>query len=98
MLTGSVVISYVSNGAVVTKEVPAGFQFNPATGQVTPITNPILQQITRLARLFSKYLPNIPGTTYVFDHTIYNVSPTTTGRTTTGGVIINTTPGGNNNQ
>lgn len=90
VLTGSVVISYVSNGAVVTKEVPAGYQFNPSTGQVTQITNPILQQITRLARIFSKYLPNIPGTTYVFDKTIYNVSPTTTG-----GSSGNTTTGGN---
>lgn len=92
VLTGSVVISYVSGGAVVTKEVPAGYQFDPATGQVTPITNPVLKQLVKLAQLFSKYLPNLPGATYVFDHTIYNVSPT--GTTTdrhaipTGGQVI----------
>ena len=77
VLTGSVVISFISNGAVVTKEVPAGYHFNPSTGQVTPITNPVLKQLVRLAQHFSKYLPNLPGTTITIDHTIYNVSPTT---------------------
>ena len=75
VLTGSVVISYVSNGVVMTKEVPAGYQFNPNTGQVTPITSPLLKQLVRLAEIFSKYLPNLPGTTYLYDNTIYNVSP-----------------------
>ena len=76
VLTGQVVISYISNGAPVTKEVPAGYQFNPATGQVTPISNPVLQQLSRLAQLFSKYLPNMPGTITTIDNTVYNVSPT----------------------
>ena len=80
VLTGSVVISFISNGAVVTKEVPAGYQFNPSTGQVTPITNPVLKQLVLLAQHFSKYLPNLPGTTYMHDHTIYNVSPTQDGQ------------------
>lgn len=80
VLTGSVVISFVSNGAVVTKEVPAGYQFNPSTGQVTPITNPLLKELVKLAQHFSKYLPNLPGTTYVHDNTIYNVSPTQNGQ------------------
>ena len=77
VLTGSVVISYVSNGAVVTKEVPAGNQFNPATGQVTPITNPLIKQLIRLAQIFDKYV-QFPATSYIFvDHTLHNVSPTT---------------------
>ena len=77
VLTGSVVVSYVSNGTVITKEVPAGFQFNPATGQVTQITNPVLKQIMKLAKAFDKYV-QVPATTYVHDNTVYNVSPTTT--------------------
>ncbi len=75
VLTGSVVVSYVSNGTVVTKEVPAGFQFNPATGQVTAITNPVIKELIKLAQLFDKYV-KFPGTSYVNDHTVYNVSPT----------------------
>lgn len=76
VLTGSVVISYVSGGALITKEVPAGYQFNPATGLVTPITNPILRELSRLAQIFSAYLPVTPATTYTHDNTIYNLSPT----------------------
>lgn len=76
VLTGSVVVSYVSNGVVVTKEVPAGYQFNPATGDVTPISNPLLRELARLAQLFAKYLPQTPPITYTHDNTIYNVSPT----------------------
>jgi FecR protein len=88
VLTGSVVISYVFNGALITKEVPAGYQFNPATGLVTPITDPILKELARLAQIFSMYLPVTPAVIYTqHDNTIYNVSPTQGG---TGG-------GGNNN-
>jgi hypothetical protein len=80
VLTGSVVISFVSAGATVTKEVPAGYQFNPVTGQVTPITNPILKELARLAQIFSMYLPVTPAAIYTHDTTIYNVSPTQGGR------------------
>lgn len=80
VLTGSVVMSYVSGGALVTKEVPAGYQFNPATGQVSPIANPILKELSRLAQVFSAYLPNMAATTIPIDNTIYNVSPTRGGR------------------
>jgi len=79
VLTGSVVVSYVSNGSVITKEVPAGYQFNPATGQVTPITNPVLKELAKLAQLFARYLPNTPPVSYTHDNTIYNVSPTRSG-------------------
>ena len=75
VLTGSVVVSYVSNGTVITKEVPAGYQFNPATGQVTELSNPLLKQLGILARDFNKYFMKT-ATTYTFDHTVYNVSPT----------------------
>lgn len=74
VLTGAVVMSFVFNGAVITKEVPAGFQFVPTTGQVIPITNPLLKQLIRLAQIFSKYI-QFPPTTIFYDHTIYNVSP-----------------------
>ena len=76
VLTGSVVMSYVHNGQVITKEVPQGYQFNPATGEITPISNPILKELSKLAQIFSRYLPNMPGISYPFDHTIYFVSPT----------------------
>lgn len=77
VLTGAVTISYVTNGAVVTKDVPAGFQFDPVTGLVTPITDPVLRHLAYLAQVFSRYLPDMRGSTYIQDNTIYNVSPTT---------------------
>jgi hypothetical protein len=76
VLTGDVVVSYMLNGSLITKEVPAGSQFDPSTGQVTPISNPLMQQLYKLAQIFSRYLPNMPTMTYTHDHTIYNVSPT----------------------
>lgn len=76
VLTGDVVVSYMMNGSLVTKEVPAGYQFDPTTGQVTPLSNPLLQQLYRLAQIFARYLPNMPAVSYTHDHTIYNVSPT----------------------
>src|ERR1041385_9108786 len=78
VLTGEVVISYMLNGTLVTKEVPAGYQFDPTTGQVTPISDPLLQQLARLAQLFARYLPNMPAIQYTHDMTIYHVSPTST--------------------
>lgn len=75
VLTGAVVISFVNNGAVVTKEVPAGYQFIPTTGEVVPITSPLLKQLVQLAKRFSQYLPEFPATSYIHDGTIYNVSP-----------------------
>jgi hypothetical protein len=77
VLTGSVVMSYASSAGLITKEVPAGYQFDPATGQVSPITNPILRELSRLAQMFSLYLPVTPAViSYTHDNTIYNVSPT----------------------
>ena len=38
------------------------------------VVNRVVMHVRR-AQHFSKYLPNLPGTTYVHDHTIYNVSP-----------------------
>jgi hypothetical protein len=76
VLTGSVVISFVSGGAVNTKEVPAGFKFNPATGQVSKIEDPLMKWLQQIAQKFSKYLPNSAPTTVTGDHTVYNVSPT----------------------
>lgn len=75
VLSGEVVVSYVSNGTVTTKDVPAGYQFDPSTGQVTPISNPLLKELVRLAELFAKYLPNMTGAVFMYDQTIYNVSP-----------------------
>lgn len=84
VLTGAVVVSFVSNGAVVTKEVPAGFQFNPGSGEVTPITSPLGKVMMKLAERFEKYFPGIavPGTTYIHDGTVIIVSPTTSDRRT----------------
>ena len=80
VLTGSVVVSFVSNGAVITKEVPAGYQFSPSTGQVTEIPGPVMKAFIKLAQGFTKYLPNQPPATFMHDHTIYNVSPTQNGQ------------------
>jgi len=76
VLTGSVVISYMSANGLITKEVPAGYQFDPATGLVSPITNPVLRELSRLAQIFSAYLPVMPATISTHDNTIYYLSPT----------------------
>jgi hypothetical protein len=75
VLTGEVVVSYVSNGVVTTKDVPAGYQFDPSTGQVTPISNPLLRELIRLAQMFSHYMPTFVEITLPNDKTIYRVSP-----------------------
>jgi hypothetical protein len=85
VLTGDVVVSFMVNGSLITKEVPAGYQFDPTTGQVSPISDPLLQELARLAQLFARYLPNMPAINYTRDNTIYHVSPTQGTPTTTGG-------------
>jgi len=76
VLTGDVVLSFMLNGTLVTKEVPAGYQFDPTSGQVSPISDPLLQQLSRLAELFARYLPTMSPIQYTHDMTIYHVSPT----------------------
>jgi len=44
--SGSGVISVINNGKPVTEEVNAGFQFDPDTGNVTPIPQAILSSFT----------------------------------------------------
>ncbi|HET7623791.1 MAG TPA: FecR domain-containing protein [Verrucomicrobiae bacterium] len=76
VLSGSVVESYVAqDGSVNPVEVPEGQQYNPATGQVTPIPqselNAMLRVLTELG-----IGPTTPETVFTVDHTVYFVSPT----------------------
>jgi hypothetical protein len=82
VLSGSVVVSYVgASGAVVTQVVKAGQQFDPRvadpTKQVSPITNPVMKEMVKLAKLIEKFVHvNMPPVTYNVDHTPIYVSPT----------------------
>ncbi len=92
VLTGSVVVSYVSNGTVVTKEVPAGYQFNPSSGQVSEAPKPVLLNLGILAKELNKSFLKV-ATSYTKDNTVYNVSPT---RNQNGQGQNNNNQGGNN--
>lgn len=93
VLVGSVVVAIVNgDGSVTTKVVMAGQQFNPTTGEVTPISAetrafliPIINTLTRV--VFSA------PTSFTVDHTLYHVSPVN-GRPT---IFIGPIGGGNNN-
>lgn len=74
VLDGSVVVAYTgANGAVMTQEVPAGYQFDTRTGQLTPLPEILRSGLIPFAwesRLFvnQKYQIEV-------DHTIYDMSP-----------------------
>jgi hypothetical protein len=74
VLEGSVVVAYMgANGAVMTQEVPAGYQFDTRTGQLSPLSDEMRRMMVEMAwdsRVFVNraYTPEI-------DHTIYDVSP-----------------------
>jgi hypothetical protein len=74
-LAGSLVLSYLKDGVVVTQVVNEREQFDPATGQVTPIPAPDYAA-------FMDQINNIPGlayegpTSYAADKTVIYVSPT----------------------
>jgi hypothetical protein len=91
-LAGSLVLSYLKDGVAVTQVVNEREQFDPATGQVTPIS-----AVDYAA--FMDQINNIPGlayagpTEYAADNTIIYVSPTIGFGSTTG----STGGGGGNN-
>lgn len=89
VLTGSVVVSYLKDGVVQTQVVMAGYQFDPATGLVTPIPEFDKKEMVREFRELGGK-PNVPPTTFTVDNTIYYVSPTTGHN----GVGIGPPPGG----
>ena len=74
VLEGSVMVAYMgANGAVMTQEVPAGYQFDTRTGQLTPLTDILRSQLIELAwtsRLFVNQQYR-----FEVDRTIYDVSP-----------------------
>jgi len=75
VLTGQVVISYVKNGVPTVVTVNAGEQFNPATGQVTPISNPVLEELSEILRWLG-IKGHMTGQIINIDHTVYRISPT----------------------
>lgn len=77
VLVGSVVIAFVNgSGVVETIVVRAGQQFDPQTGQVTPISDFDRKRMVKEAKK-AGVGPNTPPTTFVQDNTTYYVSPVT---------------------
>jgi len=74
VLQGSVMVAYMgANGTVMTQEVPAGYQFDTRTGQLTPLTDILRRQLIEFAwesRLFVNQQYR-----FEVDRTIYDVSP-----------------------
>jgi len=76
VLDGSVVIAYVgADGTVVTQVVNSGQQFDARSGQVAPIPESSLNQMTKMSKEM-RIAPSVAPTFFVYDHTIYFVSPT----------------------
>ncbi|MDB6123119.1 MAG: FecR protein [Pedosphaera sp.] len=76
VLAGQVVIAVVGkDGTVVTRQVTAGFRYDPASDKITAIPGPIFDNLK------SQYLSvgPTPATVYTKDHTIVYVSPVTHG-------------------
>jgi hypothetical protein len=75
VLFGSVVLAWVRpDGTAATQVVPAGYQFDIRTGELTPIPRPLWLSIWRIimdARVITTQAPVSP-----VDHTIYDISPT----------------------
>jgi hypothetical protein len=80
VMSGSVVLAWVGqDGAVVTKIINAGEQFDLRSGQLSPIMSSDLQQMKTVADFFHFELgANPPGTSfYKGGEPIYFLSPTT---------------------
>lgn len=76
VLVGSVVLAYVGpDGAVITQVVNGGYQFDPRTGQLTPIPDSVMRDLTNAAK-DAGLGPNMPPTSYKVDETTIYVSPT----------------------
>lgn len=76
VLSGSVVESYVvQDGSVNPVEVREGQQYNPATGQVTPIPQSTVTEILGILETFG-IQPTTPIIFITPDRTVYFVSPT----------------------
>ena len=77
VLVGSSVIAYVGpDGTLVTQVVMGGQQFDARTGQISPIPQFDQKEMVKAAKA-ARIGPNTPPTTFVVDHTVYFVSPTT---------------------
>ena len=75
VLVGSVVLAYVGpDGSVITQVVNGGWQFDPRTGQLTPIPDFRQKEMVKAAKE-AGIGPNTPPTTYTVDDTIIYVSP-----------------------
>lgn len=75
VLVGSVVVAYKdADGNIVTQVVSGGQRFDASTGQVTPIPDYDQKEMVKAAK--EQTGPNVPPTTFVYDNTVYWVSPT----------------------
>ena len=79
VLSGSVVLAYVGpDGTPVTKEIKAGEQYDEKTGQVSLIPESDLKNLLSVSRQL-RIGANLPPTSFTVDHTVYLVSPTSSG-------------------
>ena len=63
------------DGNVNSKEVHGGNQFDPATGEISPISSGDTDGMTQWIRSFRSFAGGIPDMNTAFDHTVYHVSP-----------------------
>src|SRR5262249_11312091 len=74
--SGSVVAAYKdADGNVITQVVGNGQHFNISNGQLTPLPQSAIDDMTDVARQLGIGSPT-PVTLFVQDHTVYFVSPT----------------------
>jgi hypothetical protein len=82
--SGSVVMAYKdADGNVITQVVGNGQHFDTSTGQLTPLPQSAVDDMTDVARQLG-IGPTAPVVLFVQDHTVYYVSPTS-GQSQTGG-------------
>jgi hypothetical protein len=75
VLSGSVWVSMVgTDGTPVTTEVKAGQQFDPKTGQMSTIPDPVYQEMLIMARDLASVGGSGPRTVYMIDRTVYFIS------------------------
>jgi hypothetical protein len=77
VLVGSVVVSIVGpNGSVVTQVVNGGYQYDPSSGALTPLTDVQTGALSEAAQTLGQGV-YVEPTEYTLDQTVITVSPTT---------------------
>ncbi|MFO1475418.1 MAG: FecR domain-containing protein [Verrucomicrobiota bacterium] len=76
VLTGSVVMAFVgADGTVSTQVVGSGQQFDARSGQLSPMVESAIKDLSTIARELRLH-PLVPPLFFTTDHTIYCLSPT----------------------